>query len=418
MKWLLAVFFIIFHINFVQAQAQYDVVILGSGPAGLAAALTAKQLGLTALVVEKREQEKWGTRQRIVAIDQQAIDAARQLTQAALPASALKSYHVYSAAGVQVFDKGDRLDLAKIAFGRTFGGVIKISELEDAFIKSARAQGVEVVYSAQAEDIHVNSKNVTINIDHGNEIKTVQSRYVVVAEGAHSATLKKLVVAKLNMGFPDAKWIVANFKTSVANQGQYRAEFRRNSSHPFYGLALMHNGITTVYASPYDGNSEIKDIDAVIKQTARLLQVSGEYQNDATLFESSVERSEKFSVQNRILIIGDAARKTDPATGFGVTSALADTLRLQRFFIRAERAKNDLEMRMAVTGFESDMHESVQLVKNQVERFKAVKFAVRTDVAQGPLSLGVSALNLLIGREQRQDTWRLGSIIMRCEVLF
>ncbi len=153
----------------------WDVVIVGGGPAGSAAGLTAAQRGLRSLIVERHATPQPGP-------------CAGWLGPAALEHCA--------AYGVDVARLGstftglrlrswDLKQCVEVHDAKLKGGVVSAERLSAALLKQAEAGGVRVVRGASVQRLQLGESAAALELSNGT---TVTGQVVLIADGAASPT--------------------------------------------------------------------------------------------------------------------------------------------------------------------------------------------------------------------------------------
>ena len=408
--------------------SSYDVVVLGAGPAGLAAALAAEKQGLKVLIVEKRlhpemiEDTKtgknpWGSRTRNVAIDVGAIETLKKLGVEYLPHTHVEAYRLFDG----VADNGQRLSrtqftktLTQAAIGRQIGGVTSIADIESTLYKTALQRGIEFAFGAEVEPragekIAVKSSS-SAGVATEAASSLISAEHVVIAEGAHSTTLKSLGIERGALGFPTSRWAVANFSNPRGAIHEIHSGLNPDASFPFFSLALPHGDKVTVYISPLSDQPFSEDLNQLLEKAAERIQIKGARLENAISFNNEIDQSKSFSAKGRFLVVGDAARKADPGSGFGITSAIYDSDRVAKYLSEARdvRLSRDRVAKLeALKRFEGTMQESVDLVSRQASYFHGLRRTIQSTWLRRPMGMGLQLIEIfnvwLFGATPNED---------------
>ncbi len=382
------------------SKNSFDVVILGAGPSGLAAALTVANHGLRVLVVENRsfsesietgsESQKapWGTRQRVVAVDSSAMDLLEKLCRCQLPFSRLTTYTAHTRKGALTMGFNAFTSwTVNLIFRRQFGGTIQLTDIEHSLYQEAKSRpNISFAFDTYANTI----EDGFVQLSSHGQVYPVKTKLKINAEGASSLSLKNLGVGRSSLGYQPTEWLVANFDVPGKPDGQYHIEFRRNTEHPFYALALIANGVATVYASPYQ--DAFKNLDQekakaeIIQKTASLFGIQGRYHQDVTYFKTLIDRADSFSdVGRQFVSIGDAAHKVDPYSGFGVTVGVSESEYIQALALEiSQKGSLDAE---SFARFDLSMSGSIRKVSELAKIFHGLRFWIRGKLGEAPIQM-------------------------------
>lgn len=165
------------------AAIQTDLIIIGAGPAGSAAALRARQLGASVLLIDRAEFPRkracagWIGPAGVALAGALGVDAKKG---AAAPFTGLRihSWDLRKSASV------DEKDLA--------GWIVARDVFDQALLKAARAAGAEVALGAIVERLDLGEKIATIRLGDGREIV---GKFALIADGVSSPTARLLNLA-------------------------------------------------------------------------------------------------------------------------------------------------------------------------------------------------------------------------------
>jgi geranylgeranyl reductase family protein len=159
-----------------------DVLVVGAGPAGAAAAITARHLGLDVLVVDRARFPRDKT-----CGDGLTAGALRSLESLGFDARALPSY-VRVAETVLVAPSGRHVRLPLPDDGE-HAAVVPRLELDDALVRHAASEGVDVRDGVAVVDVREQASGVVVGLDDGT---TRATRWLVAADG-HWSTTRRLL---------------------------------------------------------------------------------------------------------------------------------------------------------------------------------------------------------------------------------
>ena len=180
-----------------EADLEADVIVVGAGPAGTAAAITAVDAGLTVIVIDKAR----FPRDKCCG-DGLTTLALRQLDELGLEPSTVPSWFDVETVWLRS-PSGREVELPLPSEGR-FSAVAPRRELDDALVRLARARGVTVLENhsftdiAHSPDAHSDAGRVTVHATHtldgATSPVTIVAKWVVAADGMWSPVRKALGV--------------------------------------------------------------------------------------------------------------------------------------------------------------------------------------------------------------------------------
>jgi geranylgeranyl reductase family protein len=162
--------------------AEHEVLVVGAGPAGVAAGITARRLGLDVLVIDKARFPRDKT-----CGDGLTAGALRALERLGFDARAAPSY-VRVDETVLVSPGGRRVSLPLPPEGH-HAAVVPRAELDHALVQHARACGVTVRDGTGLRTASAVVDAVEVTLDDG---ATVTTRWIVAADGHYSPTRRLL----------------------------------------------------------------------------------------------------------------------------------------------------------------------------------------------------------------------------------
>ena len=160
-----------------------DVVIVGAGPAGCAAAITARRAGLSVAVLDRA-----GFPRDKICGDGLTTSALRELEALGLDPSGLPSWFVVDAAVVRS-PSGEEVTLPMPVDGGIHAAVARRAELDIALVDLARAAGATVLERHTVTGVHTGADHVTITTEKDG---TFIARHVVAADGMWSPVRRLL----------------------------------------------------------------------------------------------------------------------------------------------------------------------------------------------------------------------------------
>ena len=154
-----------------------DVLVVGAGPAGVAAGVEARRLGLDVLVVDKA-----GFPRDKTCGDGLTTGALRLLDALGVDVRSLPSYAPITET-VLVSPTGREV-VVPLPVDGAYAGVVPRVELDAALVDHARARGVEVREHAAVTALEDDGADYRATLADGS---IVQARWLVAADGHYSA---------------------------------------------------------------------------------------------------------------------------------------------------------------------------------------------------------------------------------------
>lgn len=308
--------------------ADFDVTVVGAGPAGCAAAITLAEAGKRVLLVDRAR----FPREKCCG-DGLTTSALRHLEALGLDPRDVPSFRPATELGV-VSPSGRTVRLPLHPAPGVFGAVARRTDLDAALVELARRRGAHVRESTRCVGVEAETRGpVRLSFDDQNE---VQARFVIAADGAWSP-LRRMLTAAGAPGGPatanrrEPEWIA--FRAYVA--GARPAAMQRlwvwftTDLLPGYGWSFpladgtVNLGIC-VRRRPGPALAELWESTLASPFVTSL--VGPEAILEAPLrawpIPVGVARARLTWGGGRVLFVGDAARAADPFTGEGVGQAL------------------------------------------------------------------------------------------------
>jgi len=187
----------------------YDVVIAGAGPAGLMAAKTAAESGLSIALLERKKDISWVRRTDagIIALNEyiygQIVTFNRKTQTLVFPVAGFSlkyegpwndnryGFHFYSPGGKR-FMVGDWAELKKDPVKNSRGVALSKGRLLEGMLNEARANGVEYFPNTNVAGATPQDDAVIVETDQGD----FQGRFVIAADGVNSRIVRSLGLNK------------------------------------------------------------------------------------------------------------------------------------------------------------------------------------------------------------------------------
>jgi menaquinone-9 beta-reductase len=163
-------------------EVEAEVLVVGAGPAGIAAAFECRRLGLSVLVAEKAQFPRDKT-----CGDGLTTGALRRLEALGLDVRALPSYAAVTET-VLVSPTGREVVVPLPAAG-AYAGVVPRVELDAALAAHARAAGVEIRELAALDELRIGPEVVDARLADGT---AVRARWIIAADGQFSRVRRLL----------------------------------------------------------------------------------------------------------------------------------------------------------------------------------------------------------------------------------
>lgn len=276
-------------------SAVHDVVVVGGGPAGLAAAIVARQAGLDVLVLEHREGP----------VDKACGEGLLPGALRRLGALGVRLPAGHPIAGIR-FRDAHRAELTAEGRFRSAARGLRRLALSGAMLARAEELDVPVVRHV-ARDLSAGASFV--------EVDGIRARYLVAADGLRSPIRRRLGLA-----------LTATSPARYGCRRHYRVRPWSSSVEVHFGpeseayvtpLAADEVGVALLRRGPggfSDTLSRFPLLEDRLRHATPISDARG-----AGPFEQRVSRR----VAGRVLLVGDAAGYLDPLTGEGVALALA-----------------------------------------------------------------------------------------------
>ncbi len=300
-----------------------DVLIVGAGPAGVAAGLEARRLGLDALVVDKA-----GFPRDKTCGDGLTTGALRVLDELGFDVRTLPSW-VAVTDTVIVSPTGREVEVPLPPDG-AYAGVVPRVELDAALVAHARARGVDVHERAGVTGIEAGEDTLTASLaaptnEGGTE---VTARFVVAADG-HWSPVRRMVGAE--SATPLGSWhAFRQYFTGVEDRRLW-VLFEEDLLPGYAWVFPVGGGRANVGFGVLRANDEStngKALGALWRDLAdrpslrRALGPDAEAEGTVRAWPIPAAYDRNRLTHGRVLFVGDAANVVDPMTGEGIAQAL------------------------------------------------------------------------------------------------
>lgn len=295
---------------------RYDVLVIGAGPAGSIAARNAAEKGLDVLLIEKR-QEIGDPVRCAEGVSKECLKKHVEIDKKWICAD-LKASHIYA-------PDGTRIEMAEEISGGEVGYVLERKVFDRALAEQAARAGAEVRVKTRATDLILEDGFVRgAKLMHLGKTYDVRAKIVIGADGIESKvgrwagidtslkpidieTCTQYLIAGVDIAQDHCEFYVGN---EIA-PGGYIWIFPKGEGKANVGIGILGSRAGKFKPRPVDYlNSfmEKKFPDArIIEMVYGGVPVSG-----------SIEKTSA----NGLMLIGDAARQSDPITGGGILNAM------------------------------------------------------------------------------------------------
>ncbi len=297
-----------------------DVVIVGAGPAGVAAAITMKRSGVDVVVVDRAT----FPRDKICGDGLTAL-ALRELDALGLDPSSVPSW--VDVDEVIVRSPSGRTITLPMPDDGLFAAVARRQDLDLALVELARREDVELLEGTTVGHVEQDDQWVTVHTD----AVTLRAQYCIGADGMWSPTRKALGVAE--PGYRGEWHAFRQYFTDVSDRAAnelivwfepdllpgYAWSFPVAGGAANVGFGILRD----------DSTYRVADMGHVWAELLRRPHIreflgsdaSAEGPHRAWPIPARIEHATLST--GRTLFVGDAATATDPMTGEGIGQALA-----------------------------------------------------------------------------------------------
>lgn len=350
-----------------------DVLIVGAGPAGCAAALTAKRLGLNAVVIDKATFPR-----NKCCGDGLTTLALRELEQLGVEPTInswvnIKDVFLRSPAGREV-----RLTLPT---GRgQYAAVVKRIELDAELVRLTINSGVEVYQGLAFDKIELGSRGVQVSLEDGN---IVSANHVVAADGMWSPVRKALGCTP--KGYKGDWHAFRQYIKADGDRSRDLWVWFEKDLLPGYAWSfpLADGRVNLGFGMPRSKEINGKQLATIwngLLKRPPIQEVLGnaEPEDSRTAWPIPARLPKAQLTKGPVLFVGDAATATDPMTGEGIGQAL-ESGRLAVEAIAAEKPGTDaaaIYERSARSAFQLD-HQFSKTLSNVLAKPTLAEMALR-----------------------------------------
>ena len=301
---------------------QVDLLVVGAGPAGTAAAITARRAGLTVTVIDKAE----FPRDKCCGDGLTSL-ALRQLDALGFDPGAVRSWQNVDTAWLRS-PSGREVELPLPTNG-TFAAVAPRLELDAALVDLARQHGAEVRENTSFVSIESAPDHVDVTVENAGTSGIVRATWVVAADGMWSPVRKALGVAA--NGYLGEWHAFRQYASNVTGVAKDRLiVWFDDDLLPGYAWSfpLPGNRVNIGFGVLRDGERRIQDMKDTwtdLLQRPHVREALGPdvvLEGRHTAWPIPARIDEAVTGVGRVLFVGDAAMATDALTGEGIGQAL------------------------------------------------------------------------------------------------
>ncbi|MDK2912633.1 MAG: digeranylgeranylglycerophospholipid reductase [Methanolobus sp.] len=293
---------------------QYDVIVVGAGPAGSIAAKTAAMKGLNVLMIEKRQEIG------------DPVRCAEGVSKVWLRKH-IEPDHRWICAdvkGSRIFSPdGTMIEMAEEIAGGEVGYVLERKIFDRALAYESAKAGAEVMVKTRATGLIIENGFVRgVRLMHLGEEREVRSKLVIGADGVESkvgrwagidtslkpADLETCAQFLMSGTGIDQNYCYFYLGNEIAPCG-YIWIFPKGEDLANVGIGILGNKSGKKHAVDY-----LKDFVGQKFPDAKILEIDV----GGVPVSGSIERT----IANGLMLVGDAARQSDPITGGGIINAM------------------------------------------------------------------------------------------------
>ncbi len=301
-----------------------DLVIVGAGPAGSAAAIEAERAGLSAVCIDKAT----FPRDKCCG-DGLTAGALRHLEQLGLDPTDVPSWQPVD----DVLISSPKKAVTRFPLPRDrgqFAAIARRSELDAALVDLARKQGATIHENTLLSDITTYPDHMRLTVDAADGTSSeLRARFIVAADGMWSPVRKLLGV-----GLPEYRGDWHAFRQYFTNVSESASRelcvWFEEDLLPGYAWSFpLADGTANVGFGIQRGrNHRIQDMKALWPELLARPHIREFLGADATpesphkAWPIPARLGEIATSHGRVLFVGDASAATDPMTGEGIGQAI------------------------------------------------------------------------------------------------
>lgn len=288
----------------------YDVVVVGAGPAGSLAARTSAELGLKVLMVEKRQQVGAPVRCGEI-VNNKGISEFIDINSRWV-AKEIKYAKIFLPGGKELVETGEDEEEKLIVLDR------KIFDMSLAQL--AGRAGAHITVKTSATGIERVSNGVKVSLNRMGELIEVKCSLVIAADGVESR-VGKWAGIDTTLGLDEIGIGVQYLMTNI--------DFEEDVAQFWYGMGIAPGGYVWVFPKgERTANVGVGIIPALSEKSAKeCLDGFIERYKSGKIIETvagafPLKGPIDTAVADNVMLTGDAARHTDPFSGAGIINAM------------------------------------------------------------------------------------------------
>lgn len=312
-----------------------DVIVVGAGPIGLAAALLLEQHGLTGIVVDRREVRSGHPKARGLRLRASELaalwgfDAA--LREIAMPAEIHRFIYCETVAGEEIARTGTMAS-AEASWSSVPPYRVPQDRLEDIMEQRVlRARGIELVRGRTATSVEQDADSATVEFtDAAGDRSTLRGRFVLAADGVGSGIRTGLGIA-FGSGAPTPYWHSLYWHGELRDITEDRLAimyYTRTGGQSLVGVApaggddrwvtIAQNPPSQERPAPLEPDEAIALIRRAVGREDLVVDL-----DSSETFRISADVAGTYRA-GRVFLVGDAAHSLPPTGGFGINTGFAD----------------------------------------------------------------------------------------------
>jgi len=313
----------------------YDVAVVGAGPAGSMAAKNAAAGGAKVVMLEKRAE---------IGVPIRCGEGLDKRSVVKIGLTPNKKWIAHEVKGARIFaPDGSHLELTEEMAGNEVGYIIKRDIFDKELAKDAIRAGTNIMIKTSAIDVIKKDGYIKgIKARHFNKVFDINAKIVIGADGFESqvgrwAGIDTKVKPKdvysclqYDMIGIDVSPDFSEFHLGTCAPGGYAWVFPKGEHRANVGLGLAVNKIKEK-GDPKRYLDRFVENHDYLKKGTPIAHIAG-----AVSVCAPIEKT----VDNGIMLVGDAARQIDPMTGGGITNGCVAGQMAGEVAAEAVKAKN------------------------------------------------------------------------------